>query len=64
VKAGTFINNFIPGEDIEHKGIGIRDIIRHCRDAGLPEPEIRLDRGFFVVTIRRKKAEPGAQSGA
>lgn len=33
VKAGTFVNNFIPDEDIEHKGIGIRDIIRHCRDA-------------------------------
>jgi ATP-dependent DNA helicase RecG len=42
---------------IERMGTGIRDIIRRCVDAGLPEPEIRIDGGFFVLTVRRKKAE-------
>ena len=49
---------------IERMGTGIRDMIRRCRDAGLAEPEIRIDDGFFVLTIRRKKDESGAQSGA
>lgn len=48
---------------IERMGTGIRDMIRRCRKAGLAEPEIRLDGGFFVLTIRRKKSESGAQSG-
>ena len=47
---------------IERMGTGIRDMIRRCRDAGLAEPEIRIDDGFFVLTIRRKKDESGAQS--
>ena len=37
-------------------------MIRRCRKAGLPEPEIRLDGGSFVLTIRRKKPEPGTKS--
>jgi predicted HTH transcriptional regulator len=41
---------------IERMGTGIRDMIRRCADAGLPEPEIRIDGGFFVLTVRRKKA--------
>lgn len=49
---------------IERMGTGIRDMIRRCRDAGLAEPEIRIDGGFFVLTIRRKRDESGAQSGA
>jgi predicted HTH transcriptional regulator len=49
---------------IERMGTGIRDMIRRCRKAGLPEPEIRLDGGFFVLTIRRKKSETRVQSGA
>lgn len=48
---------------IERMGTGIRDMIRRCKKVGLPEPEIRIDGGFFVLTIRRKKPEPGAQSG-
>lgn len=48
---------------IERMGTGIRDMIRRCRTAGLPELEIRIDGGFFVSTIRRKKPEPGAKSG-
>ena len=47
---------------IERMGTGIRDMIRRCRDSGLAEPEIRLDGGCFVLTIRRKKAESGAHS--
>ncbi len=48
---------------IERMGTGIRDMIRRCKTAGLAEPEIRLDGGSFVVTIRRKRAVPEAQSG-
>lgn len=35
--------------------------IRQCRKAGLAEPEIRIDGGFFVLTIQRKTSEPGAK---
>jgi predicted HTH transcriptional regulator len=44
---------------IERMGTGIRDMIWRCRNAGLPELEIRIDGGFFVLTIRRKPPEPG-----
>jgi ATP-dependent DNA helicase RecG len=47
---------------IERMGTGIRDMIRRCRDAGLPEPEIRLDGGSFVLTIRRKSSRLETQS--
>ena len=49
---------------IERMGTGIRDMIRRCKNAGLPEPEIRLDGGCFVLTIRRKKSESGGQDEA
>lgn len=49
---------------IERMGTGIRDMIKRCKKAGLAEPEIRLDGGFFVLTIRRKKPETRVQSGA
>lgn len=55
--------NFILDEGIERMGTGIRDMIRRCGKAGLLEPEIRLDGGFFVLTFRRKKPESGAQVG-
>ena len=48
---------------IERMGTGIRDMIHRCRKAGLPEPEIRLDGGSFVLTIRRKKTKPGTKLG-
>ena len=35
-------------------GTGIRDMIRRCQEAGLPEPEICIDGGFWILTIRRK----------
>lgn len=38
---------------IERMGTGTGDMIRRCRDAGLPEPEFSLPDGF-VTTIRRK----------
>ena len=49
---------------IERMGTGVRDMIRRCLDAGLAEPEIRIDGGFFVLTIWRKLTESEAQSGA
>jgi hypothetical protein len=51
-----------PTKYIERMGTGILDMIRRCRKAGLAEPEIRIDGGSFVLTIRRKKAEPGTKS--
>ncbi|HMP72088.1 MAG TPA: ATP-binding protein [Kiritimatiellia bacterium] len=48
---------------IERMGTGIRDMIRRCVKAGLPEPEIRMDGGSFVLTIRRQAAKSGARSG-
>ena len=49
---------------IERMETGIRDMIRRCKNAGLPEPEIRLDGGCFVLTIRGKKSESGDQDEA
>ncbi|MFM8476600.1 MAG: ATP-binding protein, partial [Planctomycetaceae bacterium] len=46
---------------IERMGTGIGDMIRRCRKAGLPEPEIRIDGGSFVLTIRRKTAKAEAK---
>jgi len=37
---------------IERMGTGTGDMIRRCREAGLPEPEFALTDGF-VTTIRR-----------
>ena len=38
---------------IEKAGSGILDMIRLCRQAGLPEPEYRQDGGMFVQTLSR-----------
>lgn len=46
---------------IERMGTGTGDMIRRCRDAGLPEPEFREDGGCFVLTIRRKTAQVTTQ---
>lgn len=46
---------------IERMGTGIRDMIERCRKTGLPEPEIRLEPGFFILTIRRKTAQVAGQ---
>jgi biotin operon repressor len=37
---------------IERMGTGTGDMIRQCREAGLPEPEFSMSDGF-VITIRR-----------
>jgi len=48
---------------IERMGTGVRDMIRRCLDAGLTEPEIRIDGGFFVLTIRRNRQWLGSSPG-
>lgn len=45
---------------IEQMGTGTGDMIRRCREAGLPEPEFSLSDGFVTV-IRRKAGEVGGQ---
>lgn len=41
---------------IERMGTGTRDMIRRCREAGLPEPVFSISDGF-MTTIRRKIEE-------
>ena len=41
---------------IERMGTGTSDMIQHCREAGLPEPEYSVYDGF-VTTVRRKAPE-------
>ena len=38
---------------IEKAGTGTLDMIEHCRDAGIPEPDFEQRAGQFVVTIWR-----------
>jgi len=58
---------------IEKAGTGTVDIFDNCRKAGLRLPAFRLENGFFILTVWRKKtgqlkpvigAESGAESGA
>jgi hypothetical protein len=49
---------------IERMGTGIRDMMQRCRNAGLPEPQIRIDGGFFVLTIPREKPVTGPKSAS
>ncbi|MDO5580644.1 MAG: DUF4062 domain-containing protein [Planctomycetia bacterium] len=48
---------------IERMGTGIIDMITRCKDAGIPEPEIRIDGGCFILTLRRivKKTQSGTK---
>ncbi len=41
---------------IERMGTGTGDMIRRCREAGLPEPEFKVLDGFVTI-IRRKTGE-------
>jgi len=41
-----------PSQYFERMGTGTRDIIRHCRDHGLPEPAF-TDTDGFVISLRR-----------
>ncbi len=45
---------------IERMGTGIRDMIRRCRKAGLPEPEFKLTDGFIAI-IRRPSEQVTGQ---
>ena len=45
---------------IERMGTGTGDMIRRCRDTGLPEPEFALTDGFVTI-IRRQAGEFSAQ---
>ncbi len=40
---------------IEKAGTGTVDIFDNCRKAGLRPPKFRLDSGFFILTVWRKK---------
>ncbi len=42
---------------IERMGTGIIDMIARCKDAGIPEPEIRIDAGCFILTLWRKVSQ-------
>ncbi|MBI5846233.1 MAG: DUF4062 domain-containing protein [Deltaproteobacteria bacterium] len=43
---------------IERMGTGTGDMIRRCRDAGLPEPEFRMTDGFALTIPRLSATEP------
>ncbi|MDV2481931.1 DUF4062 domain-containing protein [Methanoculleus sp. Wushi-C6] len=45
---------------IERMGTGTRDMIRHCTEAGLPEPEFAVSDGF--QTIIRRTLAPGQRT--
>lgn len=43
---------------IERMGTGIRDMIDRCRNAGLADPEFKVDGGTWITTIRRRADAP------
>ena len=45
---------------IERMGTGIRDMIVRCLEAGLPEPEFRVEGGIWVTTLWRQVASSEA----
>lgn len=47
---------------IERMGTGTRDMIRRCREAGLPEPVFTVTDGF-VITLRRPAPPTGHATG-
>ena len=48
---------------IERWGIGARQIVNQCREAGLPEPEWKTEGGGITLTIRLKTAPEGKTRG-
>lgn len=46
-------------QSLEHMDPGIRDRIDRCREAGLSEPEFKVDGGNWITTLRRKAAVGG-----
>jgi predicted HTH transcriptional regulator len=56
---------------IEKAGSGTVDMVKRCRKAGMRQPEFRVDSGFFILTVWRKRfaaaedqAEQGVESGS
>jgi ATP-dependent DNA helicase RecG len=47
---------------IEKAGTGTVDIFDNCRKAGLRLPQFRLENGFFILTVWRKRAKPQPES--
>ena len=47
---------------IEKAGTGTVDIFDNCRKAGLRLPAFRLENGFFILTVWRKKASEKSDS--
>ena len=45
---------------IERMGTG--DMIRHCRESGLAEPDFAMRDGFVVTVWRHKAAQPESRS--
>ncbi|MCY4234612.1 MAG: DUF4062 domain-containing protein [Bacteroidetes bacterium] len=45
-------NAMFLGKYIERVGSGTLDMIKHCTDAGLPEPKFSIDGGFKTTIIR------------
>jgi len=39
---------------VERMGTGIQDIIKKCKDYGLPEPEFKMQAGFVAIIYRKK----------
>lgn len=48
---------------IERYGTGTGDMIRLCREAGLPEPEFQLTDGFLAIIQRATKNQAVAKPG-
>jgi len=49
----TLFRQFYRVAYVEDVGGGTLDIIKRCRDAGLPEPKFEEKMGFFVITFWR-----------
>ena len=56
---------------IEKAGSGTVDMVKRCRKAGMQQPEFRVDSGYFILTVWRKRfaaaedqAEQGVESGS
>ena len=48
---------------IERMGTGIGDMIRRCREAGLPEPTFAVTDGFVATVWRRRGEVTGEVAG-
>ena len=44
---------------VEERGIGMKELKAFKDDNDLPDPDFRMDEGYFVITIHRKKLKNG-----